>query len=81
MNINLTELFGAISLYFWLSGILLGTVVVNMLARQKVKHVIRSTIIGFLLSFIMPLVFIQLILLLKKNNIEEKCLPSNEVWG
>lgn len=69
MNINLTELSDSVSLYFWVLGVVLGSIVVNMVARKKVKHVVRSTIFGFFLSVVMPLVFIQLIFLLKKDDV------------
>jgi len=69
VNINLTELGSSVSLYLWVLGITLGPIVVNMVARKKVKHILRSTIFGFFLSVAMPLVFIQLILLLKKDDI------------
>ncbi len=74
MYINLTELGSSINFWFWLLGIVLGSIVVNMVARKKVTHVIRSTIFGFFLSFIMPLVFIQLILLLRKEDVIHKNL-------
>jgi len=69
VNINLTELSDSVSLYFWVLGVVLGSIVVNMVARKKVKHVVRSTIFGFFLSVVMPLVFIQLIFLLKKDDV------------
>lgn len=66
MNINLTAIGEYLTLGFWVLGVFLGTYVVHILAKQKVDHVARSTIFGFLLSIVQPLVLIQIALLAKK---------------
>lgn len=66
MNINVTVISEYLSLGFWVFGVFLGTYVVHVLAKQKVTHVVRSTVFGFFLSVLQPLVLIQILLLIRK---------------
>lgn len=71
MNINLSQISDITALIFWLIGVVMGTLIVNSLAKERVDHVVRSTIFGFLLSLTSTLVLIQIYKLLNKQPAHE----------
>lgn len=72
MNINLTLLEQLISFALLVLGVVIGPIVVNILAKERVDHVTRSTLFSIPLSLVMPLVLIQIYLLLKKDIKDER---------
>ncbi|GAA3588262.1 hypothetical protein GCM10022265_40220 [Marinobacter xestospongiae] len=66
MILNLTQIGQYLNVGLWVLGVVVGTYAVHSLAKQKVDHVTRSTVVGFLLSVFQPLVLIQIVLLIRK---------------
>lgn len=75
MNINLTLIAQFISFALFFIGVVMGPLVVNKLAKERVEHVTRSTVIAVPLSIIMPFVLVPIYLLLNidvtNNNAQE----------
>ena len=70
MNINVTELGEWLMTILFVLNVIFACVVAKMVAKRHVPHVIRSTIIGTLLSLLPAFNLIHLYLMLKKPVVE-----------